>query len=61
MISGLSGPVEVELARLQETIPSEHGMAGGSVHVMKFDGYRLIIIRQAGGVQLWSRNGTDLT
>lgn len=59
--SGLSGPVEVELAQLQDTIPAEHQMAGGSVYEMKFDGYRLVIMTTSEVVHLWSRNGTDLT
>ncbi len=36
-------------------------MAGGSVYELKFDGYRLVIVRADQGVRLWSRNGSDLT
>src|SRR5215218_3374590 len=58
---GLAGPVDVELAKLQETIPAERAMRGGSVYELKWDGYRLAVVHDDNGVRLWSRNGTDLT
>ncbi len=56
-----TGPVEVELAKLQEIIPAESAMAGGSVYEPKWDGYRMVIVTSADGPRLWSRNGKDLT
>lgn len=50
--TALAGPVEVELAKLEETIPAERRMAGGSVYELKFDGYRLVIVRADQGVRL---------
>src|SRR3954452_21714062 len=58
---GLAGPVDVELAKLEETIPAEHAMRGGSVYELKWDGYRLAVVNDDDGVRLWSRNRTDLT
>jgi hypothetical protein len=34
----LSGPIELELARAEEQIPSEHAMPGGSRYELKWDG-----------------------
>src|SRR4051794_22660265 len=57
----LAGPVEVMLARLEERVPGEHGMPGGSVYELKWDGYRLVVVHDGARVRLWSRNGNDLT
>ena len=57
----LAGPITVELARPQETIPDQGALAGGCVYEMKWDGFRCVIVRDAAGAQLWSRQGTDLT
>jgi hypothetical protein len=35
----LVGPVDVELAKLVETIPSESALPGGSRYCVKWDGY----------------------
>jgi ATP-dependent DNA ligase len=57
-----TGPVEVALARSADDIPHTPGDAGAYAYQLKFDGWRLVILRPAhGGVELWSRNGTDLT
>ena len=58
---GLAGPVPVELARPAETIPGPAALPGGSVYELKWDGYRLVIVRQGPDVRLWSRHGKDLT
>jgi ATP-dependent DNA ligase len=58
---GLAGPVDVELAKLEDTIPGENAMRGGSVYELKWDGYRLAVVHDDDGVRLWSRNRTDLT
>jgi ATP-dependent DNA ligase len=57
----LAGPVTVALAKSAEVIPAEPGMSGGSVYELKWDGYRLVVVRTEQDVRLWSRNGTDLT
>ncbi len=57
----LAGPVTVELAKAAETIPGERSMRGGSIYELKWDGYRLVIVRTNQGARLWSRNGKDLT
>jgi len=57
----LAGPVEVALARLEERVPGEQALPGGSVYEPKWDGYRLVVVHVATGVRLWSRNGNDLT
>ncbi len=56
-----AGPVEVELAALEERIPPEHRMPGGCVYELKWDGYRMVIVRTVNAVRLWSRSGNDLT
>ncbi len=57
----LAGPVTVELAKAAETIPGERSMRGGSIYELKWDGYRLVIVRTNHGARLWSRDGKDLT
>jgi len=57
----LSGPVPVELARLEERVPGAHALPGGSRYEPKWDGYRLVVVCAGPDVRLWSRNGTDLT
>ncbi|MET0865855.1 MAG: ATP-dependent DNA ligase, partial [Nakamurella sp.] len=59
--AGLSGPVTVELAKAEETVPGPRAMPGGSWYELKWDGYRLATVQGAHGARLWSRNGTDLT
>ena len=60
--SPLTGPIAVELATLTEAIPGPAAMPGGSVYELKWDGYRLAIRHTAAaGIELWSRNGTNLT
>ncbi|MCW2698780.1 MAG: ATP-dependent ligase [Blastococcus sp.] len=57
----LAGPVAVELARPVKEIPPAHALPGGCVYEPKWDGYRLVIVRQAGSTRLWSKQGRDLT
>ena len=56
----LRGPVEVQLARAVEAIPSSNALPGGTVWEPKLDGYRGVLVR-SDKVQIWSRNGRDLT
>jgi ATP-dependent DNA ligase len=59
--SDLTGPVAVELARLEERLPGTVALPGGSRYEPKWDGYRLVVVRDETGARLWSRNGSDLT
>src|SRR4051794_41920032 len=57
----LAGPVAVELAKPVKEIPPAHALPGGCVYEPKWDGYRLVIVRQGGSTRLWSKQGRDLT
>ena len=57
----LAGPVAVELAKPVTDIPPPHALAGGCVYEPKWDGYRLVIVRQAASTRVWSKQGRDLT
>ena len=37
--SGRAGPVELELARAEQSVPGPHAMAGGSLYELKWDGH----------------------
>jgi ATP-dependent DNA ligase len=58
---GLGGPVDVALARPAEVVPPQNACSGGCRYELKFDGYRIAVVRSANGARLWSRRGTDLT
>ncbi len=53
------GPVQVMLAKAQDTIPGPDAMSGGTVWELKFDGYRAVL--RVTAAELWSRNGSDLS
>ena len=36
-------------------------MAGGAIYELKWDGYRMVLVRDESGATLWSRQGKDLT
>jgi ATP-dependent DNA ligase len=57
----LAGPVDVELARLVETIPGESALPGGSRYDVKWDGYRAVIVRRGTTARIWSRQRKELT
>ena len=42
-------------------VPAETGCPGGCRYELKWDGYRIALVRSAKGVRLWSRRGSDLT
>jgi ATP-dependent DNA ligase len=56
----LRPPLEVALARPVATIPAPSALLGGCLYEPKWDGFRLVIVRDR-DVSLWSRKGTDLT
>src|SRR4051794_3260219 len=57
----LAGPVAVELAKPVKEIPPAGALPGGCRYEPKWDGYRLVIVRQGGSTRLWSKQGRDLT
>ncbi|MGY1755155.1 ATP-dependent DNA ligase [Blastococcus sp. SYSU D01042] len=58
---GLTGPVGVQLAKPVREIPAPHALPGGCRYEPKWDGYRLVVVREAHGTSLWSKQGRDLT
>jgi ATP-dependent DNA ligase len=58
---GLAGPVELALARPADRVPEDTACPGGCRYELKFDGFRVAVVRTASGARLWSRRGTDLT
>ncbi len=53
-------PPEVALARLVASIPQPDALPGGCLYEPKWDGFRLVIVRDD-AVTLWSRQRKDLT
>ncbi|HEY8281728.1 MAG TPA: non-homologous end-joining DNA ligase [Leifsonia sp.] len=59
--AALAGPVEVMLARAAERMPGPRALPGGTRWEPKWDGFRLVAEVDPGRVQLWSRQGKNLT
>src|SRR3954454_17056747 len=57
----LAGPVAVQLAKPVRSIPPEGALPGGCVYEPKWDGYRLVVVRDGASTRLWSKQGRDLT
>ncbi len=57
----LAGPVAVELSKPVREIPPPRALPGGCRYEPKWDGYRLVIVRDATSTRLWSKQGRDLT
>ncbi|MDP5184765.1 ATP-dependent DNA ligase [Blastococcus sp. BMG 814] len=57
----LAGPVAVELAKPVRQIPSPAALSGGCRYEPKWDGYRLVVVRDRSATRLWSKQGRDLT
>lgn len=57
----LAGPVAVELSKPVREIPLPNALPGGCRYEPKWDGYRLVIVRDSGATRLWSKQGRDLT
>src|ERR1700712_5713840 len=57
----LHPPFEVALARAPESIPLPSALPGGAQYEPKWDGFRLVIVRDEGHTSLLSRQGKDLT
>jgi ATP-dependent DNA ligase len=59
--SDLAGPVAVALAKPARSIPPESALPGGCLYEPKWDGYRLVVVREGSSTRLWSRQGRELT
>ncbi|MBM7806718.1 ATP-dependent DNA ligase [Geodermatophilus bullaregiensis] len=57
----LAGPVAVALAKPVRDLPEGDALPGGCRYEPKWDGYRLVVVRDRAGTRLWSRQGRDLT
>ena len=57
----LRGPVTVALARSEPSIPVPSSLPGGALYELKWDGYRVAVVRDDAGARLWSRQGKELT
>ncbi|MGY2067090.1 ATP-dependent DNA ligase [Blastococcus sp. SYSU DS0619] len=57
----LAGPVAVELAKPVREIPHPGALSGGCRYEPKWDGYRLVVVRDRSSTRLWSKQGRDLT
>ncbi|MFG1626231.1 ATP-dependent DNA ligase [Kribbella sp. NPDC049227] len=57
----LAGPVEVALARSVDEIPGPRALPGGSRYEVKWDGYRVAIVRRGDQARLWTRNRHDIS
>ncbi|MCZ2858725.1 ATP-dependent DNA ligase [Blastococcus sp. VKM Ac-2987] len=57
----LAGPVAVELAKPVREIPHPGALTGGCRYEPKWDGYRLVVVRERNTARLWSKQGRDLT
>ena len=55
------GTVDLAFARPADTVPEDTACPGGCRYELKFDGFRVAVVRTANGARLWSRRGTDLT
>jgi ATP-dependent DNA ligase len=53
--------VDLALARSADTVPEHTACPGGCRYELKFDGFRVAVVRTPSGARLWSRRGTDLT
>ena len=57
----LAGPVAVALAKPVRDLPAAGALPGGCRYEPKWDGYRLVVVRDRSGTRLWSKQGRDLT
>jgi ATP-dependent DNA ligase len=57
----LAGPVNLAAARSSDVVPAEAACPAGCRYELKWDGYRIAIVRTSSAARLWSRSGTDLT
>jgi ATP-dependent DNA ligase len=57
----LAGPVGVALTKPSAAVPRPGALPGGCRYEPKWDGFRLVVVRDGRATRLWSRQGRDLT
>jgi len=57
----LAGPVAVALAKPVGALPTPASLPGGARYELKWDGFRLVVVRGPRSTRVWSRQGRDLT
>ena len=57
----LAGPVAVALTKPVATVPGAAALPGGCRYEPKWDGFRLVVVRDGRATRLWSRQGRELT
>src|SRR4051812_19337924 len=57
----LAGPVAVALTKPVASIPRPGALPGGCRYEPKWDGFRLVVVREVASTRVWSRQGRDLT
>lgn len=57
----LRPPIDVALAKAVKVLPDPNALSGEMCFEPKWDGYRLIALREGDGTSLWSRQGKNLT
>lgn len=57
----LRPPIDVALARPGDALPTARALPGGVQYEPKWDGFRLVIVRDDDHTSLWTRQGKDLT
>jgi ATP-dependent DNA ligase len=57
----LAGPIGVALTKPVSAIPGATALPGGCRYEPKWDGFRLVIVRDLATTRVWSRQGRDLT
>jgi ATP-dependent DNA ligase len=57
----LAGPVGVALTKPVSTVPAPGALPGGCRYEPKWDGFRLVVVRDVHSTGVWSRQGRDLS
>jgi ATP-dependent DNA ligase len=57
----LAGPVAVALTKPVQAVPLPDSLPGGCRYEPKWDGFRLVIVRDQTSTRVWSRQGRDLS
>jgi len=57
----LAGPVGVALTKPVTAVPRPGALPGGCRYEPKWDGFRLVVVRDGRAARLWSRQGRELT